>query len=82
MRVYFLNDELERAELIAPAEIEFNTVAMNSCARIVDPDTGEVRDITLVYPGEEDSVQGKVSIFTPPGAQRCSACPRAPGWTG
>jgi regulator of nucleoside diphosphate kinase len=65
--VEFLADELERAELIAPAEFKPNAVTMNSCARIMDNDTGEVRVVTLVYPGEEDSVRGKVSILTPLG---------------
>jgi regulator of nucleoside diphosphate kinase len=40
---------------------------MNSRVRIMDPDTGESRTITLVYPGEEDSLRGKVSVFTPLG---------------
>ena len=40
---------------------------MNSRVRIMDPDTGEARTVTLVYPGEEDSLRGKVSVFTPLG---------------
>ena len=65
--VDFLTEELERAELIAPAELEPGVVTMNSCGRIVDHDTGEIRTVTLVYPGEEDSLLGKVSILTPMG---------------
>jgi regulator of nucleoside diphosphate kinase len=37
---------------------------MNARARIMDPDTGEARTVTLVYPGEEDSAHGKVSVLT------------------
>jgi regulator of nucleoside diphosphate kinase len=40
---------------------------MNSRVRIMDPDTGECRTVTLVYPGEGDSRRGKVSVVTPMG---------------
>jgi regulator of nucleoside diphosphate kinase len=65
--VDFLIDELERAELVAAAEVGPNVVTMNSRVRIMDPGTGEARTVSLVYPGEEDSLRGKVSIFTPLG---------------
>jgi regulator of nucleoside diphosphate kinase len=65
--VDFLIDELERAELVPATEVRHKVVTMNSRVRIMDPDTGESRTITLVYPGEEDSLRGKVSIFTPLG---------------
>jgi regulator of nucleoside diphosphate kinase len=64
--VDFLIDELERAELVPPAEVP-RVVTMNSRVRIMDPDTDESRTVTLVYPGEEDSLRGKVSVFTPLG---------------
>jgi regulator of nucleoside diphosphate kinase len=65
--VDFLIDELERAELVAPTEMKLTVVTMNSRVRIMDGDTGEVRVVTLVYPGEEDSLYGKVSVLTPLG---------------
>ena len=65
--VDFLMDELERAELVAAAEVGAKVVTMNSRVRIMDPHTGEARTVTLVYPGEEDSLRGKVSVFTPLG---------------
>lgn len=65
--VDFLIDELERAELVPAAEVAPKVVTMNSRLRIMDPDAGEARTVTLVYPGEEDSLRGKVSIFTPLG---------------
>jgi regulator of nucleoside diphosphate kinase len=65
--VDFLIDELERAELVAAAEVGPSVVTMNARVRIMDPDTGEVRTVTLVYPGEEDSRGGKVSVCTPLG---------------
>ena len=65
--VDFLIDELERAELVAAAEVGAKVVTMNSRVRIMDPDTGEARTVSLVYPGEEDSLRDKVSVFTPLG---------------
>jgi regulator of nucleoside diphosphate kinase len=67
VRVDFLIDELERAELVAAAEVGAKVVTMNARVRIMDPDTGEARTVTLVYPGEEDSRRGKVSVVTPLG---------------
>lgn len=64
----FLANELDRAELVAPSEISPGVVTMHSSVRIKDPDTGEFRTVSLVYPGEEDSLRGKVSIGTHLGA--------------
>lgn len=66
--VDFLGDELDRAELVEPAAIPRDVVTMHSCVRFVDHDTGEARTVTLVYPGEEDSRQGKISVVTPVGS--------------
>ena len=65
--VDFLLDELERAELVPAAEVGPKVVTMNSRVRIMDPDAGEARTVTLVYPGEEDSLRGRVSVLTPLG---------------
>ena len=65
--VDFLIDELERARLVAAAEIGSKVVTMHSRVRTMDPDTGEARTVSLVYPSEEDSLRGKVSVFTPLG---------------
>ena len=65
--VDFLIDELERAELVPAVDVGAKVVTMNSRARIMDPDTGEARTVTLVYPGEEDSARGRVSVLTPLG---------------
>jgi regulator of nucleoside diphosphate kinase len=66
--VDFLIDELERAELVPAAEVGHKVVTMNSRMRIMDPDTALSRAVTLVYPGEEDSLRGKVSVVTPLGS--------------
>jgi regulator of nucleoside diphosphate kinase len=63
-----LAGKLERAELVPATEVGPRVVTMHSALRIMDPDTGEFRAVSLVYPGEEDSLRGKVSIFTHLGA--------------
>jgi AraC family transcriptional regulator, regulatory protein of adaptative response / methylated-DNA-[protein]-cysteine methyltransferase len=65
--VDFLVDELERAELVPAAEVGPKVVTMNSRVRIMDPDAGESRTVTLVYPCEEHSLRGRVSVLTPLG---------------
>jgi regulator of nucleoside diphosphate kinase len=66
--VDLLAEELARAELVAPAAIPRDVMTMRSCVRFIDHDTGEARTVTLVYPGEEDSRQGKVAVVTPVGS--------------
>ena len=63
-----LAEELDRAELVEPAAVPRDVVTMHSCVKFIDDDTGEVRTATLVYPGEEDSRQGKIAIVTPVGS--------------
>ena len=58
-----LATELDRAELVEPGEIPGDVVTMHSRATFVD-DAGEQRTVTLVYPGEEDSRQGRIAVVT------------------
>ena len=62
-----LADELERAELVEPAAIRPDVVTMHACVRFSD-ETGLVRTVTLVYPGEEDSRRSKIAVVTPIGS--------------
>lgn len=64
----FLAEELDRARVVAPAEIAPTVVTMNSRVEFRDDQTGEVRTATLVYPGDQDIAAGKISILTPVGA--------------
>jgi regulator of nucleoside diphosphate kinase len=66
--VELLAEELDRAELVEPAAAPRDLVTMHSCVQFIDHDTGEVRTVTLAYPGEEDSRQGKISVITPVGS--------------
>lgn len=58
--------ELERAKVVERGASLQNTVQMGSA---VEYSTGEgqSRRVTLVYPGDADIAQGKVSILTPIG---------------
>jgi regulator of nucleoside diphosphate kinase len=57
--------ELERAHVLADGALE-RTVSMGSEVEFRD-DTGKVQTVTLVYPGEADISQRKISVLTPVG---------------
>ena len=59
--------ELERARVVEDARIAANVVRMGSTLRFTS-DLGEDRRVTLVFPGEADIAEGKISILTPIGA--------------
>jgi len=58
--------ELERARVIDDTKIAEGVVRMGSQLRYTS-DLGEDRAVVLVYPGEADISEGKVSIMTPIG---------------
>lgn len=59
--------ELDRARLVADSQLRPDVVRMGSTLRFT-ADAGEDRTVTLVFPGEADIAEGKVSILTPIGA--------------
>jgi regulator of nucleoside diphosphate kinase len=61
-----LLDELERAHVLADGRPE-HTVCMGSAVEFRDDTTGKAQTVTLVYPGEADISQGKISVLTPIG---------------
>lgn len=63
-----LRAELERAIVVPPSTVPANVVTMHSRVRYLDEASGERREIQVVYPGEADLAQGKVSVFAPVGA--------------
>ncbi|AKU90132.1 Regulator of nucleoside diphosphate kinase [Vulgatibacter incomptus] len=63
-----LESELASAVVVAPDKIPDNVVTMNSRVRFQDEETGQEREITLVYPKDADPQQGKISILAPVGA--------------
>ena len=61
-----LLNELERARLLETNAVPANRVRMGSGVEY-RVDDGQARRVTLVYPGEADIAQGKVSVLTPIG---------------
>lgn len=60
--------ELDRAHILARGRHPAHTVFMGSEVEFRDDTTGKVQTVTLVYPGEADISQGKISVLTPIGA--------------
>jgi regulator of nucleoside diphosphate kinase len=62
-----LEEELARARVVPPDQIPKDVVTMNSRVVFENEETGERREITLVYPRDADIDAGKVSILVPVG---------------
>jgi regulator of nucleoside diphosphate kinase len=62
-----LEDELERAETVAPAEVPADVITMRSKVRLRDLNTGEEMVYTLVFPSESNFDEGKISVLAPVG---------------
>jgi len=66
--VDFLRRELARATVVASEQVPRHVATMNSRVRYRDNNSGQVFTISLVYPGEEDSLLGRISVLSPTGA--------------
>jgi regulator of nucleoside diphosphate kinase len=62
-----LKGELEFAEIVAPDAVPPDVITMNSRARLLDLDTGERMEFTIVFPDEADFAEGKISVLAPIG---------------
>jgi regulator of nucleoside diphosphate kinase len=60
--------ELRRARVVPAHQLPSDAVTMHSGVRYRDSVTGVVRTATLVYPGEEQRGEGKISVLTPVGS--------------
>lgn len=58
--------ELDRAHVVADGRLAAGIVRMGSSLRFTS-DLGEDRAVTLVFPGEANIAEGKISILTPIG---------------
>lgn len=58
--------ELDRAKVVEDGRLAADVVRMGSSLRFTS-DLGEDRRVTLVFPGDADIAEGKVSILTPIG---------------
>ncbi|WP_413699578.1 nucleoside diphosphate kinase regulator [Psychromonas sp. KJ10-10] len=63
-----LEDELARANIVAPTEIPENIVTMNSTIKFSVTSTKDEFLLTLVYPKDIDSSGEKISILAPVGS--------------
>jgi regulator of nucleoside diphosphate kinase len=63
-----LEAELERAQVVEPAQMPPDVITMNSTARFRDETSGEEHELTLVFPRDADGSAEKVSILAPVGS--------------
>ncbi|MBK1854150.1 nucleoside diphosphate kinase regulator [Verrucomicrobiaceae bacterium 5K15] len=59
--------ELDRASVISEGEVSRDLVTMNSEVSIINQDTAEKLQFTLVYPEDADVDAGKISVLSPIG---------------
>jgi len=59
--------ELERASVLDDQDVPPQTVQMDSTVEYRTDGTSAARSVTLVYPGDADIAEGKISILTPIG---------------
>lgn len=63
-----LQQEMARADVLAPEDMPANVVTMNSTVLCREESSGREHRLTLVYPAEADADAGKVSVLAPVGA--------------
>ncbi|MBJ8554043.1 nucleoside diphosphate kinase regulator [Acinetobacter bereziniae] len=63
-----LEEELARAEVVAPDAIPANVVTMNAKVLITITPSTEATEITLVYPHDFRGDKGQVNVIAPVGA--------------
>ena len=62
-----LSQELDRAEVVQPRDIPADVITMNSQVSLVDLESGEQMEYTLVFPENADPIQGRISVLAPIG---------------
>jgi regulator of nucleoside diphosphate kinase len=60
-----LEEELEFAELVASEDIPSDVVTMRSKVRLKDCDTEKESVYSIVFPGEANFEEGKISVLAP-----------------
>lgn len=63
-----LEDELDRAEIVAPQDVPANVVTMNSTVRFRVASSEEQFSMTLVYPKDMDDGSARISVLAPVGS--------------
>ena len=62
-----LENELKRARIVAPEQVPPDVITMNSRAELLDLESGERMEFTLVFPADENVNDGKISVLAPLG---------------
>lgn len=62
-----LQDELARAEIVAPENLPSDVITMNSRAELLDLHSKERMEFTLVFPVDANIEEGKISVLAPLG---------------
>jgi len=62
-----LDEELNRAEIVAFNELPANVVTMNSRVRVTDLETGTQTVYTLSFPRDADIAHDRISVLAPIG---------------
>lgn len=76
-----LQDEIDRANVVPNGTVPANIVQMGSVVEY-QSDGGDPKSITLVFPGEADIANGRVSILTPIGIALIGLAPgQSISWT-
>lgn len=66
--IEMLEQELARAEVVSAQEIPPDVVTMNSTVVFEDKETGARREVTLCYPQDARSDEGRISVIAPIGS--------------
>ena len=62
-----LEEELDKAQTVGSRNIPGDVVTMRSQVRVKDMKSGREMDLSVVFPSEADSEQGKFSVLAPVG---------------
>jgi regulator of nucleoside diphosphate kinase len=62
-----LAGELERAIVIEPKRVPPDVITMNSRVKLIDLESDETMEYTLVFPQDADLAEGKISVLAPIG---------------
>ncbi len=62
-----LQSELARASIATPENLPPDVITMNSSAELLDLDTKERMEFTLVFPRDADLEEGRISVLAPLG---------------
>jgi regulator of nucleoside diphosphate kinase len=65
--VQALRRELDRARIVTDNDLPDDVIRLNTRAELVDLDTGERMEFTLVLPDEANIDEGRISVFAPMG---------------